>query len=81
MSRRLNPRMETALRLMIRGPLEKTPQGWIATAGAIDYDGEPFNSHTIRHLASQGYVRIIGDSMAHIRAAGRCALKIEEYAA
>lgn len=78
MSRRLTPRMEEALRLLVRGPLEKTPDGWVSTVGC---EHKPLNSHTIRCLKSEGFVRIIGGNMAHIRELGRCALRIEEYAA
>lgn len=79
MSRRLNPRMEEALQLMLRGHLQhRGTTGWFPTVGSTK---EPFNSHTVFYLQSQGYVRILHGSQAHIRAAGRAALAIQEYAA
>lgn len=77
MSRRLNPRMEEALQLMSRAPLQKTPDGWVSKGSG---NHKPFCSHTILWLASRSYVRIVG-GVAHIGAAGRAALRMEEYAA
>lgn len=77
MSRKLNPRMEEALQVMSRAPLQKTPTGWVSNGGGHH---KPFCSHTILWLASRSYVRIVG-GVAHIGAAGRAALAIQEYAA
>lgn len=77
----LPPLKESALRAMLRAPLQLVPDvGW---SSVIGLDGL-WNSHTVRWLAWRGYAQTFdsnGKTLAKLTPGGRAVVIQEDFAA